>query len=323
MDMEENALARIEPAGPIGPPALGEVDLLAAFLAGRRPTTLRAYAKDLADFAAFLGLDDARAAVELLVSGSGFRANALALGYRAHLTDRGLAPATIARRLAALRSFVKLARTLGRVAWTIDVPSPRSEAYRDTRGPDRDGWRKILDTARGRATTPRGRRNLALIRLMHDHGLRRGEVAALDLADVDLEAGTVAVVGKGKSERTNLTLNRSAVAELARWIEDRGGVPGPLFVRLDRPGPPTRLDPSNIAKASKTLGRRAGAARGSNPHGLRHHGITRLLEINGGDVRKAQKFSRHAKVETVLRYDDNRKDEFGAGARMLDEDPDR
>jgi integrase/recombinase XerC len=83
-----------------------DVDLLEALLAGRRPTTLLAYAKDLADFAAYLGLASTTAAVETLVAGTAGRANALALGYKAHLTGRDLAPATIARRLAALRSVV-------------------------------------------------------------------------------------------------------------------------------------------------------------------------------------------------------------------------
>lgn len=304
-------------------PTIGPVDLVAAFLAGRRPTTLRAYRKDLRDFAGFLGLDEVTTAVELLVAGSAGRANALALGYRAHLVGRRLAPATIARRLAALRSVVKLARTLGRVAWTIDVGSPRAEAYRDTRGPGRDGWHAMLRAARERATTPAGRRDLALLLLLHDHGLRRGEAAALDLADVDLEAGTVAVLGKGRDEKVLLTLNPPAAADLAGWIRARGDWAGPLFHRLDRgagPGHPGRLDPGSIARIVHGLGRRAGVARGTHPHGLRHQGITRALDLAGGDVRRVRRFSRHAKLETLLRYDDNRRDEAGAIARLLGDD---
>ena len=300
---------------------LTEVDLLGAFLAGRRPTTLRAYAKDLADFAAFLGMPDARSAVEALIAGSAGRANTLALGYKAHLLGRGLAPATIARRLASLRSVVKLARTLGRVHWAIDIPSPKAEAYRDTRGPGLEGWRATLAEAKRRAVTPKGKRDLALIRLMHDLGLRRGEAVALDRADVDLAAGTVAVLGKGKGEKGLVTLNAPTATALADWLASRGERPGPLFVRLDRAASsPTRLDAGNAARVAKRLGLLAGVARGTNPHGLRHQGITRALDLAGGDVRKVQRFSRHAKLETLLRYDDNRRDEAGSIAKLLGED---
>jgi integrase/recombinase XerC len=222
-----------------------------------------------------------------------------------------------------LRSVIKLARTLGRVAWTIDIPSPRAEAYRDTRGPGLAGWKAMLAAAGERATTPKGRRDLALLRLMHDLGLRRGEVVALDLADVDLGAGTVAVVGKGKSGKAPLTLNGPTAAALGGWIAARGDWPGPLFVRLDRAagaGPPGRLDAGSVARAAHALGRRAGVARGTHPHGLRHQGITRALDLAGGDVRRVRRFSRHAKLETLLRYDDNRRDEGGALAALLGED---
>ena len=121
----------------------------------------------------------------------------------------------------------------------------------------------MLAAAREKAGTPKGKRDLALVRLMHDLGLRRGEVVALDLADVDAEAGTVAVVGKGKSEKVNLTLNAPTAAALADWVAARGDWPGALFVRLDRaagPGPPGRLDAGNVARVSHGLGRRAGVA---------------------------------------------------------------
>lgn len=181
----------------------------------------------------------------------------------------------------------------------------------------------MLTAAKQKVDTPKGKRDLALIRLMHDLGLRRGEVVTLDLADVDPEAGTVAILGKGKSEKINLTLNPPTAAALDDWIAARGDWPGPLFVRLDRaagPGHPGRLDAGNVARISHGLGRLAGVARGTNPHGLRHQGITRALDLAQGDVRRVRRFSRHAKMETLLKYDDNRKDEAGAIARMLGED---
>jgi hypothetical protein len=54
--------------------------------------------------------------------------------------ERSISGSTIARRLAALRSIVKLDRTLGRIAWSLDIEGPRNESYRDTRGSGLDGW---------------------------------------------------------------------------------------------------------------------------------------------------------------------------------------
>src|SRR5258708_2942093 len=96
--------------------ALSAPDVVAAFLAGRNPRTIDAYARDLGDFARFLGQGGPSEAVSALLSLAPGQANAIALAYRSALTERGLSPATIARRLAALRSVVKLARTLGRVS---------------------------------------------------------------------------------------------------------------------------------------------------------------------------------------------------------------
>jgi integrase/recombinase XerC len=199
-------LVRLDPAQ--GLPAPAAVDLLDAFLSGRNGRTLRAYDRDLADFAAFLGAADARAAVALLLAGGLGRANEVVLSYRAHLAARGLATATIARRLAALRSVVKLARTLGRVAWMLEIPSPKAEPFRDTAGPGDAGWRAVLERAKAEAAggDPVGIRNLLVVRMLHDLGLRRGELAAVDRADVDAEDGTVAVVGKGRTEAIRLTM---------------------------------------------------------------------------------------------------------------------
>jgi integrase/recombinase XerC len=76
-----------------------------------------------------------------------------------------------------------------------------------------------------------------------------------------------------------------------------------------------------VALASnKALGLWAGLARGTNPHGLRHQGITRALDLAHGDVPKVKRFSRHARLETLLHYDDNRRDEAGAIAKLLGEE---
>jgi integrase/recombinase XerC len=307
-----------DPPAPV--PALGPVDVLAAFLAGRNPRTFRAYDKDLRDFARFLGQVEARSAVELLLNLPHGQANAAALAYKAHLVDRGLKAATIARRLAALRSVVKMARTVGRVSWTLDIESPKAEPYRDTAGPGDAGWRMMVSEAKRAAASgrPKAVRDLAIIRLLHDLGLRRGELVALDLADVELEPASVAVVGKGRTQTERLTLSDPTRDALAEWIGRRGEDPGPLFVRLDRAASgPDRLTDTAVFLIVRDLGRKAGLARPTRPHALRHEAITRALDKTNGDVRTVQRFSRHADPRTLLLYDDRRRDLAGDVARLV------
>lgn len=306
-------------------PVVDDVDVLEAFLAGRNPRTMQAYVRDLTDFARFMSpkKPDPAAAVEALLASGHGAANRIALKYRADMTERKLAPATIARRLSALRSMVKIARQIGRVAWSLDVDGPRSEPYRDTRGPGLDGWRRLLKKAAELATSPHGKRDLALLLLMHDLGLRRGECVALDLADVELlDNPAVSIVGKGKTESERLTLAPRPCAALRDWVSVRGSEAGPLFTRLDPGSGPTleRLTGDSVCRMVARLGKRAGLQRKALPHGLRHQGITRLLDLVGGDVRKVQRFSRHAKIETVMRYDDRRRDDAGALSQLLGND---
>jgi len=297
-------------------------DILTAWLAGRKQTTLRTYRESLADFAQFLSVTSEAAAVETLVSCDHGTANRITLSYRANMTARALSSATIGLRLTALRSMVKVARQIGRIAWSLDVESPRVQPYRDVRGPGLDGWRSMLAEGKRRATTPEGKRDLALILLMHDRGLRRGECVALDLVDVDLEAGTVSVVGKGRTDAEYMTVSRQTVEALREWIAARGADPGPLFVRLDRAagGSLDRLTGDSVCRMVRSLGRKTGLTREARPHGLRHQGITRALDLTGGDVRKVQRFSRHSKIETLMRYDDARRDDAGALSQLLGAD---
>jgi integrase/recombinase XerC len=287
-----------------------------AFLAGRSPQTLRAYRQDLEDFAAFTGCASIDQAAQHLLAGGQGQANGVALSWRAQLRERGLSPATVNRRLAALRSLVKLARTLGLVPWTLEVEGVKAEGYRDTRGPGAEGVRRLARQLQAR-TDAKGLRDLALLRLLYDLGLRRAEVVSLDLEHLDLAAGTVAVLGKGRSQREKLTLPPATRQALAAWVEARGPEPGPLFTALDRASGGRHLSGTGLYLVIRRLGEQAGLR--ARPHGLRHAAITAALELTGGDLRKVQRFSRHRNLQTVLRYDDNRQDLGGDVARRLAE----
>ena len=160
---------------------------------------------------------------------------------------------------------------------------------------------------------------------MHDLGLRRGECVELDLADFELvDNPAVSIVGKGKTESERQTLAPRPCAALHDWVSERGSDPGPLFVRRDPGSGPAleRLTGDSVCRMVARLDGRAGLQRKALPHGLRHQGITRLLDLVGGDVRKVQRFSRHAKIETVMRYDDHRRNDAGSLSQVLGNDDD-
>src|SRR5919202_3659421 len=151
MDAETRALIPRPEGGAVEPDLSPAERLLRAFLSARSRNTARAYSRDLEHFAAWCRVPTPGEAARLLLAGSHGHANEVALRYKGSMLEEGLAPATVNRRLAALRSLVKLARVLGQVSWQLEVEGVRSESYRDTRGPGREGVRRLFEAAAGRA----------------------------------------------------------------------------------------------------------------------------------------------------------------------------
>ena len=220
----------------------GSLEQLAkTFKEGLSENTRRAYAQDLRDCARFLAalsdevgpdvselLDGATyVARKLLPKGPGM-ANAVVSEYRNHLRDDGLAPATVNRRLAAVRSLVKAARLFGLVTWKLEVSGVKSRSYRDTSGPGLKGFKRMMAKARA-DDTAKGVRDRAILRLLWDLALRRSEVVGLDVEDVDLERGRLMVHGKGRGEPELMTLPDGTKAALGRWLKVRGEHDGALF----------------------------------------------------------------------------------------------
>src|SRR5271166_3537096 len=198
-------------------------DIYDAWLEGRNARTQRAYEADLRDFAAFLRLDTSNQATVALVAAGHANANRIALAYRADMASRGLAASTIAHRLAALRSMLKLARQIGQITWNLDVESPKVQTYRDTRGPGDDGWKAIRQRAADRAKggEPVRVRDRAILRVTHDLGLRVSELVGLDLADVELLGevpSAVWILGKNRTAKEMLSLAEPTAQALRQWI---------------------------------------------------------------------------------------------------------
>jgi integrase/recombinase XerC len=286
------------------------------FLSGRNERTIRAYRHDLADFARFLDAASISAASRLLFSASAFDANVLAHSYRANLLQRRLQPASINRRLAALRSLVKWGAALGAVNWELIVKNERAVAYRDTRGPSATTVRRLLLVV-SRRTDAHGVRDFALLRLLYDLALRRNEVATLEMQHVSLDRMTILILRKGYADRVTMTIGPLTAAALQRWIEARGSEDGPLFTNFDRArkSERQRLTGTSINRIVQSWGRKLGLHL--TAHQIRHSAITAALDVTQGDVRAVARFSGHKKIETLLIYDDNRRDMGGEISRII------
>jgi integrase/recombinase XerC len=290
--------------------------LVAAWLDGRNERTRRAYAQDLESFRQFLGAETVDAAAEALLGRGHGAANGTALAYKAHLKSRGLSSATINRHLASLRSLVSLARTLGIIPWTLEVSNLKAETYRDTRGPGRLGFRAMLDALAGR-TDAKARRDVALLRLLHDLGLRRAEAVGLDLDHLDLAGSRVSVLRKGKTQRVWLTLPKATIEAINSWLAVRGEAPGALLVGF-RGGKGKRLSGGGVYRAVRGADRAVGVK--VRPHGLRHTAITEAVkaaQADGMSLEEVLDFSGHADVRTLMFYRDRERNVQGRLAALV------
>lgn len=317
--MEENGLIQIRQEVPVALIEINTKVLLESFYSGKSQRTIEAYRRDLDDFRQFLGVENITQAARHFLSEQG-KANAIALSYTKRLIEKGLQSTTINRRLAALRSMSQMAKTLGMIPWTLQVKNRKIEAYRDTKGPGIENFKKILNLTEARGDG-KGIRDLAILRLMFDLGLRRGEVVALDFSDLDLERKTIHVLGKGKTQKTELSLPAPTIAALTEWLNERGDFSGPLFLNLDRARKGDgRITGKSIYRLVRGLGEKIGIK--TRPHGIRHTAVTEAVkkaQRNGMDLEEVLDFSRHKDVGTLMIYRDRERNVQGKLSELVSE----
>lgn len=231
----------------------------------------------------------------------------------------GRASATIAQRQAAIRWAFALLYEAGVIDWVVKVRSPKIVSYRDTAGPGLDAIRALLAAADA-APGLRGLREAALLRALFVLGLRRGEVTTLRVADWDPALGRLGVIGKGHTDRQFLSVAADLATRIDAYLAARDDA-APTATLFTTHGPRSAGRPLTgdaIRRSLIRLSRAAGLTKAVRPHGLRHAAITQALDLFGGDVRRVARFSRHAKVETVLTYDDRRRDMAGEVSEGLE-----
>jgi integrase/recombinase XerC len=260
------------------------------------PQTLRAYTSDLAQFRAVLA---ERHGAQLPGAET---IDALAIrGFVARLHREGLAKSSIARKLSAVRSFLRHAVRSGviDVSPAEGIPTPKQPKLLPKNLTVDEAF-TLLDSI-GNDDLAAGR-DKALLEFLYATGLRIGELASLDLDDVDHTSGLVRVMGKGNKERI-VPFGRKAQASLLAWLNAseplrrRGGDPNALFLNLRG----TRLTDRSARRILDRRMREAAIYGHISPHALRHTFATHMLGA-GADLRAIQELLGHASLSTTQRY---------------------
>jgi integrase/recombinase XerD len=214
------------------------------------------------------------------------------------------APATANLALSALRGVLCEAWRLGQISFedfhrTADLARVRGESTNPRKSVDTGKIETLLAVTQSDQTA-RGRRDLAILSVLYGAGLRRAELAHLDLSHVD--GIRLMVFGKGRKWRTT-RLGQHAEAALESWLLVRGRAPGALFFPIHRSGSarPRRLSTEAIARIVARRAHEAGVGE-LRPHDLRRAFATRLFET-GVDVLVVQRILGHRSVATTQIYD--------------------
>jgi integrase/recombinase XerC len=280
------------------------IERFVAHLAGERrasPHTVAAYRGDLEQLAAFVaerrpGRPTGPRDLDVL----------LLRGFLGHLS-RTIAPASVARKIASVRAFLKYLHRRGEVeknpAMELALPKVRRPLPTFL---GVDAAAEVMTTPDG--SSPEGLRDRAMLETLYGAGLRVSELCGLDLGDVDTaspDLGSVRVLGKGNKERV-VPLGSAAVAAVRAYLgrrdelrDRRTGALDPRALFVSRRG--ARLGVRAVRSLVHRYGALGAGRADLHPHALRHTCATHLLD-GGADLRAIQKMLGHASLSTTQRY---------------------
>ena len=284
------------------------------------PHTVRAYDSDITQYLAWVAGDQQRKMSELTVDDLDLTS------VRAHLAElnkAGKARSSVARKLSALRTFVKYLRREDLIAHdpTAMAVAPKRDQTIPTHLSEPEMARLIEMPSTG---DPLGRRDRAILELFYASGLRLSELVGIDLEDLNLSGRMVRVMGKGGKERL-LPFNQSTVLALRAWLADRAGILADRQTRARRrtvvaprktvaggrqkaPTEPLflnarggRLTGRSVDRLLRRYVAQCSTRLGISPHALRHSFATHLLQ-RGADLRAIQELLGHSRLSTTQRY---------------------
>jgi len=262
------------------------------------PATTLAYGVDLGQFFEFLGSRGGESGAKI-----GDVDPLVIRAFLAWLHERKDSRATIARKLASVRSFFRYLVREGKLDENPARPvrTPRQEK-KLPRLLGEGEMRILLETPE--TATLKGKRDRALLELLYATGMRVGEIVALDLEDIDAAEGTILVLGKGSKER-HVLFGEMAKSALLDYLAARRSSKAPAAGRrsdavfVNKSG--TRLTDRSVRRILAARLRECALKHRISPHGLRHSFATHLLD-HGADLRAIQELLGHASLSTTQRY---------------------
>jgi len=295
------------------PPLAGLVDEYLRVLANERGSsahTLRAYRRELMNFAVYMGQRHAAIASVGQIEHLHIRT------YLGVQLERGLSKASTARALAAIRSWFKwLART-GHVEQNVAslVATPKLPKHLP-RVPSIEQMNRVVDSVDDDAASWLAR-DKAILELLYGCGIRNAELTGLNIRDIHWGNEAILVRGKGQKQRL-VPFGDAAAQALRAYLAERsarltaklgarGSDTPALFLSLQlrglgKPGGEGRLTTRSVGRIVKRVAILRGLSADVHPHTLRHAFGTHLLE-EGADLRAIQELLGHERLSTTQRY---------------------
>jgi integrase/recombinase XerC len=216
----------------------------------------------------------------------------------ARLHSEGLAPRSIHRALSSVRSFFAFLEARGQTRRNPAAAARAPKAKNRLPGTlDADQAARLFEFD---ARTPLLKRDKAMLELFYGSGLRLSELVGVNREDLDLDAGFVTVLGKGRKTR-QVPLGRHCITAIRDWltVHPAAHEPGsvPLFTGRGR----TRISPRTVQNRLKQLSARQLGSTDLHPHMLRHSFASHLLE-SSGDLRAVQELLGHSDLGTTQIY---------------------
>jgi integrase/recombinase XerD len=268
---------------------------------GFSPNTLDAYKNDLNQFVDFLRKKAAKEDKHQLSWENIDRS--LVLDYMVSLKERSYAPATMARKVAAIKSFfnflvsegtLKKNPTEGITGPKVGKALPKAISVEDVE--------KLLEQP-DKLTSPEAKRDKAMLELLYATGMRVTEMVSLNTRDVNLRAGFVRCFGKGSKERI-IPIHSKAIKAVKTYVDEARprlmGATGEMALFLNRRG--QRLTRQGFWLILKGYAQKAKIEADITPHVLRHSIATHLLHSGKMNLRELQELLGHANISTTQIY---------------------